>query len=111
VLAFPLVVAGVRHQLSEVKKPWYVSADEHANAVSNYLRGEVVEGWEPREGVIARIAQLKMEVGSLESLVMVSHGDRVPHASPFALNRASQRYGYVEWIRSHPTGGQVSRTG
>jgi broad specificity phosphatase PhoE len=37
-LAFPLVTAAVRDQLSEVKKSWYASANEHANAVAKYLR-------------------------------------------------------------------------
>jgi len=73
-LALPLVVAGVRDQLSEVKKPWYASADEHTSAVAKYLKGEVVEGWERREDVIRRIAQLKSDFGSSESLVLVSHG-------------------------------------
>ena len=57
-LALPLVVVDVRDQLSEVEKPWYASADEHTNAVAKYLNGEVVEGWERREDVISRIAQL-----------------------------------------------------
>lgn len=74
VLAFPLVEAGVRDQLSEVKKPWYASADEHANALANYLTGEVIEGWERRDDVITRIAQLKLDFRSLESVVLVSHG-------------------------------------
>ena len=39
-LAFPSVVAGIRNQLSEVRKPWYASGDEHANAVAHYLKGE-----------------------------------------------------------------------
>ena len=56
-----------------MKKPWYASADELGNAMAKYLRGEVVEEWEPREDVIARIAQLKF-FESLESLVLVSHG-------------------------------------
>ena len=73
-LAFPLVVAGVRDQLSEVKKPWYASANEHTNAVAKYLKGEVVEGWDRREDVISRIGQLKSHFGSSESLVLVSHG-------------------------------------
>ena len=73
-LAFPLVMTRVRDQLIEVKRPWYASADEHANAVAKYLEGEVVEGWEPREDVVTRTAQLKLDFGSLESLVLVSHG-------------------------------------
>jgi hypothetical protein len=35
--------------LSEVKKAWYTSVDEHANAVDKYMRGGLVEGWERRE--------------------------------------------------------------
>ena len=73
-LAFPLVVAGVRDQLSEVEKPWYVSADEHTNAVAEYLNGGRGEGWECREEVITRIAQLKSGFASLKSLVLVTHG-------------------------------------
>ena len=73
-LALPSVVAGVRDQLSEVKKPWYASADQHTNAVAKYLKGEVVERWEGRGDVIRRIAQLKSDFGSSESLVLVSHG-------------------------------------
>jgi len=73
-LAFPRVAANVRDQLGEVKKPWYASADEATEATANYLRGNVVTGWEPREDVISRIAQLKSDFGVLESLVLVSHG-------------------------------------
>jgi broad specificity phosphatase PhoE len=73
-LAFPLVATRVRDQLSEVKKPWYASADEHANAVAKYFRGEMVEGWEHREAVNTRIGQLKLGFGTSESLVLVSHG-------------------------------------
>ena len=74
-LALPLMVAGVLDQLSEVKKPWYASTDEHTNAVAKYLKGEVVEGWERREDVISRIAQLKSDFGCSESpFVLVSHG-------------------------------------
>ncbi len=72
--AFPLAAAGVRAQLSEVKKPWYASADEHANAVEKYLSGEAVEHWESRDAVVRRITQLKSDFGSLESLALVSHG-------------------------------------
>lgn len=73
-LAFPLEVAGIREQLSEVRKPWYASADEHANAVADYLKGDELEGWERREDVITRTAELKSDVVSSESLVLVSHG-------------------------------------
>jgi broad specificity phosphatase PhoE len=69
-----LVTAEVRNQLSEVNKPWYASAEEHANAVAGYLRGDVVAQWEPREAVIARLSQLKLEFESMDSVVLVSHG-------------------------------------
>jgi hypothetical protein len=68
------MTAGVRDQLGEVKKPWYASGDEHTNAVAKYLEGDVVEGWEGREDVIRRIAQLRPDFGSSESHVLVSHG-------------------------------------
>ena len=73
-LTFPSVAAEVRSQLSEVRKPWYASSDTHADAVVNYLRGRVVAGWEHREAVIARIAQLKSGFASSGSIVLVSHG-------------------------------------
>jgi broad specificity phosphatase PhoE len=73
-LSLPLVVAEIRDQLSEVEKPWYASADDHANAVAKYLRGETIEGWERREDVISRIARLKADFGFSKSLVFVSHG-------------------------------------
>jgi broad specificity phosphatase PhoE len=73
-LAFPFVVAGLRDQLSEVKKPWYASADDHMNAVAKYLGGEEVEGWEHRDDVISRIALLKSDFGYSQSVVLVSHG-------------------------------------
>ncbi|MFZ0248451.1 MAG: phosphoglycerate mutase family protein [Acidimicrobiales bacterium] len=73
-LAFPLAVAHARVQLCEVKKPWYASADEVTDATHKYLKGEVVRGWERREDVIGRIAQLKSDFGAWETLVLVSHG-------------------------------------
>jgi len=73
-LVFPLAVPRVRHQLGEVTKPWYASADELTDAAARYLKGEVVEGWELRKNVITRIDQLKSDFGSMESLVLVSHG-------------------------------------
>jgi broad specificity phosphatase PhoE len=73
-LALPLLVAGVRDQLGEVKKPWYASADEHRHAIAEYIKGKVVEGWERREDVISRVSKLKSDIGSSESLVLVSHG-------------------------------------
>ncbi len=73
-LAFPSVAIDVRDQLMEVKKPWYASSAEHADAVARYLRREVVVGWEPRQDVIARIAQLKSDFGSPQNMIIVSHG-------------------------------------
>jgi broad specificity phosphatase PhoE len=73
-LAFPSVVPDVRHQLSEVKKPWYASSEEHMDAIANYLEGVVVEGWERREDVIDRVRQLTVEFRTSESLVLVTHG-------------------------------------
>ena len=73
-LFLPSVVPDIGDQLSEVKKPWHASANEHTNAVTKYLKGETVEGWERREDVISRIAQLKSDFGSSKSLVFVSHG-------------------------------------
>jgi broad specificity phosphatase PhoE len=68
------VAVDVRDQLGEVEKPWYASADEATHATSDYLKGEVVEGWERREDVISRVARLKSDFGATESLVLVSHG-------------------------------------
>jgi broad specificity phosphatase PhoE len=73
-LVFPQTEAVVRDQHSEVKKPWYASDDEHASEVANYLKDDVIEGWERREDVVARIARLKSGFGCLENLALVSHG-------------------------------------
>jgi broad specificity phosphatase PhoE len=73
-LAFPSMAAEMRMQLSEVKKPWNTSPDEHRSAVVKYLKGQAVAGWEHREAVISRIIQLKVDFGSFDSLVLVSHG-------------------------------------
>jgi broad specificity phosphatase PhoE len=73
-VAFPSLVAGIRNELSEVQKPWYASADEHASAVARFLKGERVEGWERREDVITRITQLELGFASMESLALVTHG-------------------------------------
>ena len=73
-LAFPLATPAVRNQLSEVGKPWYAGAEDHANAVAQYLRGGVVAGWEQREAVIARTSRLKLECESMDGIVLVSHG-------------------------------------
>lgn len=73
-LAFPLVEVHVRMELGEVRKPWYASSDEVSKATANYLNRRAVEGWEPHEEVLSRIAQLKSDFGTSESLVLVSHG-------------------------------------
>jgi broad specificity phosphatase PhoE len=73
-LTFPSVAAEARSQLGEVQKPWYSSPDEHANAVVRYLRGDVVAGWEHRNAVIARMARLQSSFGSIDPVVLVSHG-------------------------------------
>jgi broad specificity phosphatase PhoE len=73
-LAFPRVQAVVRDQLSEVEKPWYGSADEHADAVARYLRGDQIRGWERRAGVLDRLGQLNSDIASVERPVLVTHG-------------------------------------
>jgi broad specificity phosphatase PhoE len=73
-LVFPLAAISVRRQLREVEKPWYPSGREHSKAVACYLSGETVEGWEPREDVIARITELTFDLRASECLVLVSHG-------------------------------------
>ena len=72
--AFPSAAARVREQLGEVTKPWYPTTDELTQAVASYLRGDVVEGWERREDVVARLAQLEADIGPEERLAVVSHG-------------------------------------
>ena len=72
-LAFPRVRAVVRAQLAEVKKPWYASADEHADAVAGYLTGARIGGWEHRREVVTRLAHLP-DLASARCPVLVSHG-------------------------------------
>jgi broad specificity phosphatase PhoE len=73
-LVFPSAAIRVREQLREVERPWYSSAREHTRAVACYLRGQAVEGWEPREDVIARTTELISDLRGSERLVLVSHG-------------------------------------
>lgn len=73
-VVFPASEATLRHQLREVEKPWYESADEHTQAAARYLQGEGVDGWERHEDVIARMADLTLEVRSFERIALVSHG-------------------------------------
>jgi hypothetical protein len=68
------VTTRVREQLSEVEKPWYTTTDELREAVARYLGGEIVEGWERREDVIARLDQLEVDDIGGERLAVVSHG-------------------------------------
>ena len=60
-LAFPSIATHVREQLSEVQRAWYANPDELAACVASYLRGEMVEGWERRDDVIARLASLEAD--------------------------------------------------
>jgi broad specificity phosphatase PhoE len=73
-LGFPSVAARTREQLSEVKRAWYATPDELAKATASYLSGEVVEGWERRQDVMARLALLEADFTPGERLVVVSHG-------------------------------------
>jgi broad specificity phosphatase PhoE len=73
-LALPSVAGNVREQLREVKRPWYSKSREFTDAVADYLRGEVVEGWESSEEIAARLASLKDEFSTGERIVVVSHG-------------------------------------
>jgi broad specificity phosphatase PhoE len=72
--AFPSVPARVREQLSEVEKPWYPTTDELRLAVARYLGGDVVDGWERREDVLARLDLLEAELSPGDLIAVVSHG-------------------------------------
>jgi broad specificity phosphatase PhoE len=72
--AFPASTSRIREELCEVKKPWFASADQHEQAVSAYLRGERVQGWEHRQDVMARLGPLRSDIRSGERLLVVSHG-------------------------------------
>ena len=79
-LAYPSVAIHVREELSEVKRPWYADPEELADGVAGYLRGEVVVGWEHRDDVLARLAQLQrlasLDAGfiSRDRVALVTHG-------------------------------------
>ena len=66
------VEAGLR----EVEgRAWANSPTEYERAVSRYLRGEVVEGWEERGNAQKRIVAVVEEaMGAQEDLLIVSHG-------------------------------------
>ncbi len=73
-LSVPGAAAVVRHELGEVRRPWYPSAGALRAAVSVYLRGGEVEGWEPHEDVLNRVASVQREVPTTGRVVLVSHG-------------------------------------
>jgi broad specificity phosphatase PhoE len=71
---FADVSTRVRAELGEVTKPWYATTDQLTQAVAAYLGGDVVEGWERREDVLARLELLQADINPGERLVIVSHG-------------------------------------
>jgi broad specificity phosphatase PhoE len=74
-LVVPSVAFHVREELSEVKKPWYLTTEEHAKATARYLEGEDVHGWEGRGDVVARLSALETDFGPpADDLIIVSHG-------------------------------------
>jgi broad specificity phosphatase PhoE len=73
-LAFPSEVAGIRVELSEVRKPWYASTDDHAAALASFLRRDAVTGWERHENVIARIKRLTQSFRASDRPLIVGHG-------------------------------------
>jgi broad specificity phosphatase PhoE len=73
-LAFPAVPANIQDDLSEVKRPWYASANDHETAVASFLRCEAVTGWEPHQDVIARIKRVTRSLQTWDRPVIVSHG-------------------------------------
>jgi broad specificity phosphatase PhoE len=72
--AFPSAPTRLRPQLGEVEKPWYPTTDELREAVASYLGGDVVEGWERRENVMARLDLLEADVSPGDLIAVVSHG-------------------------------------
>lgn len=73
-LAFASIPIRVRDQLQEVRRVWYATSDELAEAAQGYLRGNDAEGWECHESVISRIAQLNAHLPLTERLALVTHG-------------------------------------
>jgi len=68
--------AGVKveldERLREVRREAYLpDYDAHRDAARRYLGGEAVEGWEPREDVVAR---MRAAVAGIDNAVVVSHG-------------------------------------
>jgi broad specificity phosphatase PhoE len=61
--------------------------DAHRAAVRRYLAGEPVDGWEPRDEVVARV---RAAVAGIDNAVVVSHG--------MALSLLLG-YGFDEWNR------------
>jgi broad specificity phosphatase PhoE len=72
--AFPSGPTRVRDELGEVRKPWYATTDDLREAVSRYVGGDAVEGWERHEDVTARLNLLQADISAGERLVVVSHG-------------------------------------
>jgi hypothetical protein len=94
-LVLPSVAIRVREQLSEVKKPRYITAEDHARAVASYLMGETVLGWERRDDGVARLAWLETDFNSIEGSPDTRLGGRFEGqvAAPCLCPLSSHRLG------------------
>ena len=63
---------GTSPAFCEVDRPWYDDAGVLERHVAEWLRGEVVEGWEPHDDAVARFARGVDEHG--DNLLVVTHG-------------------------------------
>jgi broad specificity phosphatase PhoE len=59
-------------RLREVRRPWII--EDFDGAVSRYLQGETIEGWEPAEQVIERVAAALVSHSSEGPIGVVTHG-------------------------------------
>lgn len=64
----------VTNALAEVTKPWFGDPVDHERATRRYVRGQQLAGWEPLEVARARFGTGVGQMGSVEPLVIVTHG-------------------------------------
>lgn len=74
---FPSFVAHVRKRLREVIRPRYAQPDQVARAAAAYLTGEVANGWERLDDVVARLTSLATDFAPWGRVIVVSHGTRL----------------------------------
>jgi broad specificity phosphatase PhoE len=75
-------------RLGEVARPWVPTNDELAYSVAAYLRGEVLDRWEPQASALERFAAAATGIVVTHGTVMSLYVGAVTRADPVAFWQA-----------------------